>query len=377
MHALSDERLADTLRAVHRARAVLDAAVARLTGVFDLRRAWAADGARTAAAWLAHRCHTSPAATRRQVRIARLLRSMPTTRAALRDGRIDAQHVQVLARLAGSARPHVAARFIADEELLVGFAVDLRFDDFERAVAYWLQQADADGVERDAADEEAARYLHASTTLGGTVVLDGCLPPVAGAVLAEALRRIESELFHEDWADARAEHGEQVRLEHLGRTPAQRRADALVEMAKRAMAAPPGARRPAPLITVLVGYETFRGRICQLANGTAVTPGQVAPLLSEADIERVVFGPPSRVLDIGERTRLFRGALRRAVEVRDQRCDHPTCDEPADRCEIDHIRPYADGGPTVQENGKARCPWHHRHKGGGPAPPLAQVGSVK
>lgn len=82
----------------------------------------------------------------------------------------------------------------------------------------------------------------------------------------------------------------------------------------------------------------------------------------QADVERVVFGSPSRVIEVGERTRLFRGAPRRAVEVRDQRCSHPGCDVAADRCEIDHVVPYARGGPTNQENSKPLCRYHHRLK---------------
>lgn len=361
-HGLGDGALGDLLVELHRARAVLDAGVARLTAVFDVRKAWAADGSKSAAAWLAHRCHTSLAATRRQVRVARRLRMMPLTAAALRGAQIDDRHVDVLVRLAGSPRPEVAAAFATSEELLVGFACDLRFDDFERAVAYWLQHADPDGVERDAADDEAARFVHASTTFRGNVDITGHLPPVGGAVFTAALERIESELFRDDWADAKAVHGDQVRVEHLARTGAQRRADALVEMARRASAAAPGCRKPDPLIAVLVGYETFAGRICQLANGTPLTPGQIVPLLTDADIERVVFDGPSRVIDVGERTRFFRGAQRRAVEVRDQRCDHPTCDTPADRCEIDHVEPYARGGPTTQDNASPKCRHHHRHK---------------
>ena len=39
--------------------------------------------------------------------------------------------------------------------------------------------------------------------------------------------------------------GEGVRMSHLARTPAQRRADALVEMARRSVALPGGSRLPA------------------------------------------------------------------------------------------------------------------------------------
>ncbi len=63
------------------------------------------------------------------------------------------------------------------------------------------------------------------------------------------------------------------------------------------------ARRP--LITVLVGYETFAGSICELADGTVIPPSSVLTLLDEADIERIVFDGPSRVIDLGQRTRFF------------------------------------------------------------------------
>ncbi len=46
-------------------------------------------------------------------------------------------------------------------------------------------------------------------------------------------------------------------------------------MARKAMAVPAGSRLPEPLFTVLVGYETFKGRICELASGRVVSPGFV------------------------------------------------------------------------------------------------------
>ena len=100
---------------------------------------------------------------------------------------------------------------------------------------------------------------------------------------------------------------------------------------------------------MLVGYETFKGRVCELADGTVLTPGQVAGLLSDADIERVVFATPSRVIDVGARTRVFTGALRRAIGVRDRHCTHPGCRIPAGRCEVDHLVEYAAGGHTPME----------------------------
>ncbi|MBI2710852.1 MAG: HNH endonuclease, partial [Actinobacteria bacterium] len=99
---------------------------------------------------------------------------------------------------------------------------------------------------------------------------------------------------------------------------------------------------------------------CETARGTILTPGQIAGLVFDAEIERVVFATPSRVIDVSHRTRFFRGGLRRAIEVRDRHCTHPGCNIPAHHCDIDHIVPYDQGGTTTQDNGRLLCP-HHNH----------------
>ena len=142
----------------------------------------------------------------------------------------------------------------------------------------------------------------------------------------------------------------------------QRRADALVEMATRSATAPAGGRRPEPLFTVLVGYETFVGPVCELAGGAMVTPGSLVRYVERAWVERVVFESPSRVLDVGVRRRLFSGATRRRWRYGTGSASSLTCDVPAERCEIDHVRPWAEGGLTTQANGRPACAFHNRHR---------------
>jgi hypothetical protein len=117
---------------------------------------------------------------------------------------------------------------------------------------------------------------------------------------------------------------------------------------------------PEPLFNVFVGYETFAGPLCELANGTPVSPGSLLPYLDRAWLERVVYDGPSRVIDVGVRRRLFTGATRRAVMVRDRECFHELCDVPADDCQVDHIEPWAAGGLTVEANGRPACGFHNR-----------------
>src|SRR5690606_16161676 len=126
---------------------------------------------------------------------------------------------------------------------------------------------------------------------------------------------IERELFEADWAAAKERLGRTPLVAELGRTSEQRRADAMTEMAIRARTAPADGRRPAPLFTVVVGLETLQGPILELFNRTVITPGTAARWLTDADVERIVFDPPSRVIDVGTQRRFFRGALRRALEI--------------------------------------------------------------
>jgi 5-methylcytosine-specific restriction endonuclease McrA len=104
-----------------------------------------------------------------------------------------------------------------------------------------------------------------------------------------------------------------------------------------------------------------------MADSTVVAPGQLIPYLADADIERIVFDGPSRVIDVGVRQRFFTGALRRAIEVRDRHCRHPSgCDVPAQQCEIDHVIPYSRGGITTQGNGRCWCKVHNRQRSNRP-----------
>ena len=106
--------------------------------------------------------------------------------------------------------------------------------------------------------------------------------------------------------------------------------------------------------------------LCELADGTVVPPGSLRPWLDEAWIERVVMDGPSRVLDVGVRRRLFTGATRLAVHLRDRECFHPYCDRRAGDCDVDHIQPWSAGGLTTQANGRPACGFHNRARQRGP-----------
>ena len=305
--------------------------------------------------YVAVRCRLPKSVAKRMIANGHALRRMPEVAAAFDAGHIGPEHVAVLA----AAQQHAPRSFEKFEPELLDGAEKLRYDAFVRRVRYIEQVAEPDEVEAQARSAHDDRRVHASRSFEDTVVVDGVMDPVGGSVFLNELQRLEQVEFEADWAEARSRLGEAATANDLRRTPAQRRHDALVEMAKRSAAMPESAKRTRYLLTVLVEYETMHGRICELADGTVVTPGQVVPLLDEADVERAVFGPESRVIDLGRRTRLFTGGARRAAQLSDLECTEPTCDVRYERCEVDHTRPWAAGGRTDQDNARLRCPTHH------------------
>jgi hypothetical protein len=342
----------------------LEAYVTGATGAFDRSANWAPDGARNAAAWLTARCRLPKRRARQVVRRARELAHLPGFARAWAKGEVTGDHIDV----AGAARSEATeAAFARDEALLVGQACSLRFDLFAKAMAYWSQLADPDGAEADEQRRRDRRDVYLAQSFQGMWLGRMTLDPISGTIVSEELERLERILFEVDWAEAREELGRDPKPSELARTSAQRRADAMVEMATRSQIAPSDGRRPAPLFSVFVGYETIKGRLCELAGGTPLAPGSLLCWLDEATIERAVFSPPPRV-EVSATARLFTGATRRAIELRDRECTNPYCDEPAARCEVDHIVPYSAGGPTTQENGRLLCAKDNRARNGRPPP---------
>jgi hypothetical protein len=346
---------AESIEGLQRQLSRFESFVTEATASFDASGNWAPDGAKTAAAWLAVRCRLPKSTARRLVRRGRALRHLPRCGEAWANGDINSAQVDAIAALESDATREALER---DEALLVDQARTLRHESFLRAVDYWKQFADPDGAEDDDAKRMSRRDVYLDSSFSGMWLGKITLDPIAGSIVGEELERLERTLFEQDWAEARETLGREPTSSDLARTPGQRRADALVEMATRSRMAPDEGRRPAPLFTVLVDYETLHGRVCELARGSVVAPGSLLPWLDEALLERAVFGPGRRV-EIGQTVRLFTGATRRAIELRDRRCTHPYCDTPADECEIDHIVPFSVGGETSQDNGRLLCRFHN------------------
>ena len=350
---------AESIVELHRQLERLEAAVTRATASFDAGGTWEADGARTAAAWLATRCRVPLAVAQRRVRLGRDLRHMPAGGGGVAGGR----HRYGPGDAAGhgpNARRRRSASTVTRpiwSRPPVGSATAsscgcCRTGGSGPTPTGWRISPQA---------QHQARRLHLSESFDGAWFLDGVLDPISGAIVDGALNEIEKDLFESDWAEAKARVGDGVCGSDLARTPAQRRADALVEMARRAMAVAAGGPT--------AGAVVHRARRLRDLRRADLRAGQRRPWSAPArwcrgSTRRGPSGscstPPTASRTWACAGACSTGATRRAVEVRDRECFHELCEITADDCEIDHVEPWATGGLTVDDNGRVACGFHNR-----------------
>jgi hypothetical protein len=148
-----------------------------------------------------------------------------------------------------------------------------------------------------------------------------------------------------------------------GRSPAARRADALTEICRRALAHGdlPDNGGEKPHLVITLDWERMRAGVAGaiLDTGDLLTPATVRKLACDATIIPAVLGGTGQVLDLGRARRLIDGPLRRALVLRDRGCAFPGCERPPAWCDGHHIIPWIDGGATALENSALFCGFHH------------------
>jgi hypothetical protein len=148
------------------------------------------------------------------------------------------------------------------------------------------------------------------------------------------------------------------------RSPAQRRADALVGVCQLATACGelPDNGGDRPQVVVTIDFESLRDQVGAgtFDDGSHLSPAAARRLACDAGIIPAVLGTASQVLGVGRRSRLATGPLRRALVLRDKGCVFPGCDRPPRWTDAHHIVHWSNGGPTDLDNLALLCGYHHR-----------------
>jgi Domain of unknown function (DUF222) len=320
----------------------LNAKLLAAVGEHDTTEVWRNDGATSMTAWLRHHTRQSGRQAARCTRTARRLRELPVTAAAYRDGVLSGGQIQAIVV---NLKDRTVGLFAEHEAQLVPDLASLSVGDTAIAMQDWARRAEALlGDDADPAVPE--RSLHLSRILDGRRELSGSFDPEGGAVIDTAL-----------WLAASPDaDGEPAR------TPAQRRADALVDVCRRFLDHQHhhrgGRHRPhLNVVTTLADLETpGHGR---LVDGSILDGTTVQRLVCDAGVHRVVTNGRSSILDYGTTTRSVLVNLYNALVIRDRHCRFPGCDRPPEWCEAHHVRWVTEGGPTALDNLALVCSRHH------------------
>lgn len=149
------------------------------------------------------------------------------------------------------------------------------------------------------------------------------------------------------------------------RSAPRRRADALVTIIQRGVAAPEGTPQTTKAqVFVTIPLSDLRSK----TNGAGITmtgqvlsPETVRRMACDASIIPAVLGSEGEILDQGRDERLFTRAQQRALWHRDKGCSFPGCTIPAQWCQAHHVQFWAHGGHTNLDNAALLCQRHHTH----------------
>lgn len=391
---------AEVLRELGALAGRLEAVAATVLPVVEADGRWALEGWRSFASWLAMTERISLGAARKQIRLARALRDeLPgTARAAVR-GEITLEHAQVLTTLgatsarrrevlaapdamgqagdeSGAGAGPAAEERVCNESFLLEQARGLAVDQFRTLVRRWAAAADPDADARGFTGAQEREFFELSHTLDGYHVA-GFLTVAHALGLQCALDAVigvpavgESRTRAQRRAQGLADLGRLV-LDHglAGAGGAVRphlsvvvEHDTLVRILTDRPAANAGddAGRAYPTVPAgAVGVDATTFRLAEFTDGQPIPRAVLATLACDSAVNRVIFGPPSAVVDVGRTERTFTGMKRRAVIARDRHCRYPGCDAPPALGEIHHVEHWGrDHGRTSVATGILLC-WHH------------------
>ncbi len=309
-----------------------------------------ASAGKSAVSWVADSCQMSRTSAADRLCVGAQLRFLPQVEQALRSGRIGYQAASVVCHLSeqlGEKRDHI------DEERWVEWGGRFSIKDLRHLAARARYAWDPEGFDKNTEEDYEQCYLHLSP-MGRMYRLDGVLDAEGGAALRAAIDALARPLGAAD-----------------SRLPKQRRADAVVELAYRALDGGTlprrsGVRPHVAVVTTIAGLKGELGAAAsELQDGTPISSKTVQRLACDGTLSRMLTAD-SMVVDVGRATRVVSGPQRRGVNARYRTCCGPGCDRHVGMTSVHHLEFWARGGPNNLRQLVPLCYFHHRlvHEGG-------------
>ena len=350
------------VRELDRQRRIVEAQIATFVHQVGQTGRYLDDKHRTPKAWGKAACNWSGAEAAKFVKAGAMLHRFDSAATLAAEGGLGVAQLHALA--AATSNPRVNEHLADGEELLVGQAAVLDFDDYVLLLANWERVADADGAHDDA--ERTHRNRKASASIvADQFFLNATSGTAQGTQIKEILDAFAKSEWAADWEAGLHLHGDAMSPQLMERTDAQRRMDALLAIFLKAASDDTQATGSGFTVNLIVDLATFEhhlaaamgskaapmdpnrpGHRCEIADGTAIDPHDMLIAATIGQVRRVVMDGAGVVIDMGRRKRLFSGALRDAVLMHSRWCVWPGCHRPAAHCDADHVLPWANAGPT-------------------------------
>jgi len=330
---LCAEERAAALAVTARLRNRLEAYLTGLAGAADVAGDSRVLGAGTTGTLVAIATNSPVAVGSGMVNTAKALHDLPVVKDAWAQGAISGLHVyQIL-----TAAPHIDD-FPAAQPAVVALAAATDASEVRRVLQTVADADNPQHLDLTVEQQRAKRSLRLSARANGMWAITGLLDEVDGAILADTLAAFT-----------------RPRDTHDITTPAQRRADALADMASAAAANthPVGVSA----VSILVDLEHLPdGDNATLVDGTPLGAGSF-DLLSCAAVCTVIFGIKRTgtfiPLALGRRRRRASAAQWAALIARDRGCIR--CGRAPRHCHAHHILHWKDGGRTDLSNLALLC----------------------
>jgi hypothetical protein len=327
-----------------------------------------ADGARDAAAWLAHHARVDPGRARWLARLATSLdEKYPALRAALAEGRVDLAQTGAIARALDELPDDLDVETLRLAEERLVFEAETFDPRRLRILGRRILEVVAPDVAEDHAkkaleDEEAhadaVTFLRVRRRVDGTTDLHARL---ADAVAARLLTNLAA------YTSPRQPQAQQPGpAGPADRRPYERKLGhalgSLLEHLDPHRLPLHGGDATTVVVTVPLSDLQDHLEAAGLARvgDEPMTPSQARRLACTAKIIPAVLGRKSDVLDLGRSSRLFSPAQRKALALKHPACAATGCTIPAPWCEAHHAgQPWSRGGRTDVTEGVLLCSHHH------------------
>jgi len=318
-------------------------------GQVERTNAWKGEGAKSISEWLSNETDCAHYEAQSVVVLANQLQHLPVTTAALLSGDLSGTQAVEVARGAIVA-PNTETQLLNLSKHAT--VRDLR-DATSRVVA-----AATDEAERHR-QVHKSRFLKSWRDPDGAFIIKGRMTVANGALVMAALKPIQDEIFR-----AARKSGEHERPEAYA-------ADALMTLCEKATRKQwseneTKRRRPNAVMNIRVDIDALKrghtehGEVCEIAGVGPIPVATATEYLGEAFLKLLILDGVD-IKTVAHMGRYIPSPLRTAVEERDRVCQVPTCDMSIG-LEIDHIKPFAEGGAASLENLVRLCKRHHLQK---------------